>query len=126
MSEQPVNPRIWWRTQSNGTAVTIRSACIVPDSVQAESRLAEAEAWLRRNLANHGIPSKLIIEQAANAGIAEKTLRRAFKQLGGHCYKAKFDGGWVWELPVFSEDGQASLDGDSGAPGATHEDGQSA
>ena len=78
MLEQPVTPRIWWRTKSDGNAVTIRSTCIVPDSAQAESRLAEAEAWLRRNLANHGIPSKLIIEQAASAGIAEKTLRRAF------------------------------------------------
>ena len=124
MSEQPVTPRIWWRTRSDGAAVTIRSTCIVPDQAEAASRLAEAEAWLRGNLANHGVPSKLAIEQAASAGIAEKTLRRAFKQLNGRCYKTEFDGGWMWELPDLSEDGQASLAGDSGAPVALHEDGQ--
>ena len=41
---------IWWQTRSDGTAVTIRSTTIVPDRAEVESRLAEAEAWLRRTL----------------------------------------------------------------------------
>ena len=97
------SPRIWWQTRSDGTAVTIRTTTIVPDQVEAESRLAEAVAWLRSTLGSGALPSRLVIDQANAAGIAEITLRRAFKQLGGCCQKSTFDGCWVWELSESSE-----------------------
>ena len=46
--------------------------------------------------------------EAKENGIAEKTLRRAFTDMGGKPHKESFDGGWCWKLP--GEDGQDSQD----------------
>ena len=42
-----------------------------------------------------------LLEEAKQEGIAEKTLRRAKKDLGIKSRKTptKFDGAWTWELP---------------------------
>jgi hypothetical protein len=41
------------------------------------------------------------LEEAKQEGIAEKTLRRAKKELGVKSWKerGKIDGEWFWELP---------------------------
>jgi hypothetical protein len=48
------------------------------------------------------VPSSQIITDAKENGISERTLRRAYNELGGH---SKKEGGqWFWCLPA--QDGQ--------------------
>jgi putative DNA primase/helicase len=76
--------------------------------------LREAEEWLRETLTKP-TPVTQILDMAAGAGIAEKTLRRAFKRLGivtekdGHA-------GWTWSFPPpkDGQDGQDSQDSQLG------------
>jgi hypothetical protein len=63
----------------------------------------EAVEWLRNRLSAGSSPSKEVIEEAREVGFSEKTLRRAYNEIGGKARKSKFDGGWLWELP--GEDG---------------------
>jgi putative DNA primase/helicase len=58
----------------------------------------EATAWLRSELASDSIPSTQIIADAKEQGFAERTLRRAFAELGGRSKKGS-DGVWQWSLP---------------------------
>lgn len=58
----------------------------------------EAAAWLRSELASDPIPSAQIIADAKERGFAERTLRRAFAELGGRSKKGS-DGAWQWSLP---------------------------
>ena len=60
------------------------------------SALKEAEAWLRELLGAGAMPVKAIIKAAAEAGITERTLRRAREQV---CQRPHRVGDhWVWEL----------------------------
>lgn len=59
----------------------------------------QAADWLRDALADGPMRSTDVIAQAKENGIAEKTLRRAFRDMGGKPHKASFDGGWYWRLP---------------------------
>ncbi len=62
----------------------------------------EASEWIREQLANGPVPSNQMIADAKENGIAERTLRRALKEMGG---QSKKDGDkWVWCLP--DQDGQ--------------------
>jgi putative DNA primase/helicase len=60
----------------------------------------EARDFLRERLEGGPVNSDNIIEEAKQEGIAEKTLRRAKKELG---VKSRRQGGtegaWFWELP---------------------------
>jgi len=62
----------------------------------------EAVAWIREQLANGPVPSSQIIEDAKENGFAERTLRRAYKEMGGRSEKEACQ--WVWSLP--GQDGQ--------------------
>jgi hypothetical protein len=73
------------------------------------SRLEVAVRFLRTELSDGAVPSSKLFDAAREAGIAEKTLRRALKSLGarrskGHGLRA----GWYWELP--SRGGQVRRD----------------
>jgi hypothetical protein len=62
-----------------------------------------ASQWLREQL-QHGPVSSLDIEESAKAdGVAMKTLRRAFKAMGGRPERS--GGAWWWMLP--GQDGRA-------------------
>jgi putative DNA primase/helicase len=67
----------------------------------------EAMAWLRSELASAPIPSTQIIADAKEHGFSERTLRRAFAELGGRA-KKNSDGVWQWQLPnqLGQQDGQ--------------------
>jgi putative DNA primase/helicase len=58
-----------------------------------------AADWIREWLADGPKPSTDIIADAREHGIAEKTLRRAFADIGGEPDKQSFEGGWYWKLP---------------------------
>jgi hypothetical protein len=74
------------------------------ESGERGSARRDAEIWLRERLASGPVPTSQVIADAAEQDIAEKTLRRAFKAIGGRSSKSKFDGQWSWELR--SQDGQ--------------------
>ncbi|CCF85910.1 hypothetical protein NITHO_6130001 [Nitrolancea hollandica Lb] len=74
-----------------------------------EERTARDEAieFLRDALAAGPVAAKEILRQAREAGINEKTLRRAKGDIGVLARKGGFDAGWTWDLP-HPEDGHAT------------------
>ena len=90
----------------------------------------QAKEWLRIALADGRMYSTQVFQEARENGHSEKTIRRAFKDMGGKPSKSGFDGRWFWELP--REDGQVAEDaqapevgtlGDSGHLGGDDGDG---
>jgi hypothetical protein len=65
-----------------------------------------AMQWLRIQLTSGERPSNELLAAARNENIAEKTLRRAFRELGGAARKAP-GGHWVWTLPHAQQRDQA-------------------
>jgi putative DNA primase/helicase len=61
----------------------------------------EAKEFLRERLQAGAVKQNDILDEAKQEGIAEKTLRRAKKELSVKSRKetGKMDGGWLWELP---------------------------
>jgi len=93
--------------------VTISAEDALSDRGEAPA-LDEAVEWLGDALANGPRPSREMLQDARENGIAEKTLRRASKRLG--IKPVKVAGGWRWELPIQDgQDGQAH-DGQASAP----------
>jgi len=68
---------------------------------QRGSERQEAKQWLREQLANGRVPSNQLIADARELGVSERTLRRAYKEIGGRSRKQ--DGQWLWGLG--SQDG---------------------
>ena len=62
------------------------------------SALREAEEWLRQTLSEQ-TPAAEIFRMAKDAGISDKTVRRASDALGVVKGKTGMKGGWVWSLP---------------------------
>ncbi len=58
----------------------------------------EAEDWLRDLLADGPLSAKEVKRQAAEAGMAWRTIERAKKDLGIKPTKTRFDGGWEWSI----------------------------
>jgi hypothetical protein len=59
--------------------------------------IGEAEEWLTAQLEDAAVPSKAILKKAKADGIAERTLKRAKKELG--VISEKEGKNWVWRLP---------------------------
>jgi hypothetical protein len=70
----------------------------------------EAAQWLREHLTAGPVPASQVIDAGKEEGFSERTLRRAFKELGGRSRKDKDGGCWRWSLPDQDghEDGQPS------------------
>lgn len=66
----------------------------------------EAKEFLREELADGSLPAKEVFERAKANGIADKTVRRAAKNLGVVKRKAGL-GGWEWSLPALEADRDA-------------------
>lgn len=84
------------------------------DAFAAEARAAtgagnrgserrEATEWLHGQLTDGPVPTSQIIADAKENGFSERTLRRAFKEMGGRSKKDS-DGQWSWSL--LGQDGQ--------------------
>jgi hypothetical protein len=71
----------------------------------------EAAEWLRGHLAAGPVPTNEVLEAGKENGYSERTLRRAFKELGGRSRKDKDGGCWRWSLPDEGgqQDGQLPL-----------------
>jgi putative DNA primase/helicase len=62
------------------------------------SERREAAEWLREELATGLKPASEVIEAGESQGYSERTLRRAYKQVGQKTRKESFDGPWLWEV----------------------------
>ena len=60
----------------------------------------EAREFLLNRLEAGPVKSDDILKEAKQEGIAERTLKRAKKELGSHKMPEKFDGDWTWDLPA--------------------------
>jgi putative DNA primase/helicase len=74
-----------------------------PDG-ESTGALSEATDFLRQVLADGPVPAKQVAAEAREAGINERTLRRAKDTLGVHVERAYVEGrrgvaGWNWLLP---------------------------
>ncbi len=65
-----------------------------------EQPVDEAEEFLTTTLKDGSVPAREVFAQAEAEGIAEKTVKRAKKNLGVQSYKTGLESGWLWELPA--------------------------
>jgi hypothetical protein len=75
-------------------------------------RLDEAKVFLRKHLAVHPVPARMLIMDAKAAGIASRTLHRAKDVLGVQVQRQGWGQGgqWLWAVPTEQElAGSASL-----------------
>jgi len=68
-------------------------------------RKREAEEWLLNYLSDGPKPAAEVVDAADDAGIKERTLKRAKGGLGIESAKAP-DGGWIWSLPEGDPDAE--------------------
>jgi hypothetical protein len=59
---------------------------------------AAAREFLAATLANGAVPALQVVAHAQAAGIAERTLQRARKDIGVQAVKAAFGGAWIWRF----------------------------
>jgi putative DNA primase/helicase len=90
-------PKIEWLGQSSQTAATLLMA--TEEDQEARTERDAAAAWLREMLANGSVLAKHVFAGARQAGLSEKTLRRAAKSIRVLITKKSFEEGWEWALP---------------------------
>lgn len=88
--------RIVWGVQVQGTA---RELLAEPSERETESPRAGATEFLRARLALGTCPAKTLQDEADDAGISWRTVRRAADKLGVIKRKGGMDSGWYWSLP---------------------------
>jgi hypothetical protein len=88
---------IWDREGVSTTADEAFAA--LDDADRKDTAVEEAEKFLLEHLGPGPLPSKEIYEAAGCGGHAEKTVRRAMKNLGVKPVKTGLDGPWVMKLP---------------------------
>ena len=97
---EPV-PGIWASRTVWGLAVegSARDLLAEPEAEHQGSSAREAADFLREVLALGMCPSKVIKQEAEEAGIAWRTVHRAADKLGVKKVKGGMDSGWYWSLP---------------------------
>jgi hypothetical protein len=117
--------RVSWLGSSE---VSAKDLLATPQDHEHADARSEAVEFLNEVLADGALPAKQVIEEAEDAGIAEKTLRRAKKLLDVIVYREnttgekRGSGRWLWKLPMVGlvEEGiqgghQGVQDGQGGA-----------
>lgn len=94
-------PRVEWEADPIG--MTADDALAPPEEREERTERERARDWLRETLADGPVPSSDVLADAREHGLSEKTVRRAFRDLGGKPQKAGLKAGWSWSLPA--EDG---------------------
>jgi hypothetical protein len=87
------------------TDMSAKDLLATPQDQEHTDALSEAKEFLSDVLADGPVPFNDLIEGAEDAGIAEKTLRRAKERLGVDAYREgeagkRGAGRWVWKLPI--------------------------
>src|SRR5215469_4262238 len=88
-----------------GTAPFARAANLLEvDEAERRRKLAEAIAFLQLALVGGRRPAHAVLHEAAQAGIAERTLYHAKEVLGIESVRKGYTGGhWVWKAPTLGE-----------------------
>jgi len=95
--------RVNWLGQSE---VSAKDLLATPQDQEHADARSEAVEFLKDILADGPVPAKQVVEEADDAEIAEKTLRRAKKILGVIAYRENTTGEkrgagrWMWKLPM--------------------------
>jgi len=90
-------PQVVWETEPVAmSADEMMLSATTPTPVSRPSPREEASDWLKSQLADGPIGSRWLLEQAAESGIAERTVRRAFHDLGGKVTRKQ--SGCLWSL----------------------------
>jgi AAA domain len=94
--------RVNWLGESE---VSARQLLATPREEEHTDARSEAVEFLNDTLADGPVPASDIIADADDAGISEKTLRRAKKLLGVVAYREgeagkRGAGRWLWKLPI--------------------------
>jgi hypothetical protein len=121
--------RVTWLGPSE---VSAKDLLATPQDQEHSDARSEAVEFLNDVLADGSLPAKQVVEEADDAGIAEKTLRRAKRILDVIVYRESAVGEkrglgrWMWKLPMVElvEDGvQGGHQDVQGGQGALKEDG---
>jgi putative DNA primase/helicase len=89
--------RVEWEGVAEVTAAQLLVLSRTEESAE-RGALGEAEDFLSVILANGPLASKQIMAEARGAGISERTLHRAKRELGIRAIKTEVQGGWEWVL----------------------------
>lgn len=94
--------RVNWLGDSE---VSAKDLLATPQDQEHADARSEAIEFLNDVLADGPVPARDVIQSAEDAGIAEKTLRRAQKVLGVAPYREseagkRGAGRWLWKLPI--------------------------
>ncbi|MGD0266199.1 MAG: AAA family ATPase [Candidatus Methylomirabilota bacterium] len=112
--------RVEWDTDP--VAVDADAALAGPEPPEERGEREEAKEFLTELLAARPVPSEDVKRQARAAGIAERTLFRAKRDLGVKADKEGFRGGWVWSLsPKAAKDATTACTGNAGNVGNLRE-----
>ena len=122
--------RVTWLGRSE---VSAKDLLATPQDQEHSDARSEAVEFLNGVLSDGPLPAKQVIDEADDAGIAEKTLRRAKKILDVIVYREsaagekRGSGRWMWKLPMVElvedgvqgdhqdvQGGQGALNGDGG------------
>jgi len=81
--------------------VSVRHADELLSSGEQQGEQTEAATFLRELLEVEPLPAKVVLARARDAGVAERTLKRAKAHLGVDSIKTGFgeDARWLWKLP---------------------------
>jgi hypothetical protein len=109
---------VQWGGECLHTAETL----LLPPRPGEASKLATAEEFLREALAAGPRPQREIEEEAGQADVSRKTLRRARERIA-ETYKSGMSGPWMWKLKT--EDAQGAEDAQQPRLGAFGRDGPS-
>ena len=103
--------RVSWGTQTINESADDAIAAVTPGGSDKASALGEATEFLEGLLAAGPVAADEVWSAAKANGIADRTLKRAKKELGVVAkHSPELDGGWEWILP---EGGQKSRRGPS-------------
>jgi hypothetical protein len=95
--------RVLWHGE---TEISAKDLLATPQDEEKADARSEAVEFLNDVLADGPLSAKQVVQEADDAGIAEKTLRRAQKLLGVMAYREstpgekRGSGRWVWKLPM--------------------------
>ncbi|MGD0125412.1 MAG: AAA family ATPase [Terriglobia bacterium] len=108
-------PVIAWE---GGSTHTARSLLAQPETQEETNACADAKTFLIELLKNGGQDSKSIMRQAHQAGISDRTLKRAKAMLGVKSRKVGMGEGqhWEWELPKSANAQSKSANNEDLAP----------
>jgi putative DNA primase/helicase len=93
-------PHIVWETKARNVDAEDVLGGNKKEKRDRAEKVAEAEEWLRDQLATMPLPEKQLTADAAKHGIAGRTLWRAKKRLNIESHKDGMTGPWYWELPA--------------------------